>query len=151
MRVTAGGFVQTAEVRSGGSYLSQSDLRLHFGLGGAVKVDKIEIAWPGGGTADRKRSTSRSSHRDPRTLKGTARRSGPLFLALDSFASGLEHQPERELQVALSSRHAAGDHSEVAVPTESLGIAQAHVRLAEHREVAEIDGLRTELNIEPAP
>ncbi len=34
VRVTAGGLVQTAEVRSGGSYLSQSDLRLHFGLGG---------------------------------------------------------------------------------------------------------------------
>ena len=48
MRVTAGGFVQTAEVRSGGSYLSQSDLRLHFGLGSAAKVDKVEIAWPGG-------------------------------------------------------------------------------------------------------
>jgi hypothetical protein len=60
VRVTAGGFVQTAEVRSGGSYLSQSDLRLHFGLGGAGKVDKVEIDWPGGGrqvetalTADR--------------------------------------------------------------------------------------------------
>jgi enediyne biosynthesis protein E4 len=50
VRVTAAGFVQTAEVRSGGSYLSQSDLRLHFGLGKAAKVDKIEIAWPGGGT-----------------------------------------------------------------------------------------------------
>jgi len=50
VRVTAGGLVQTAEVRSGGSYLSQSDLRLHFGLGGSVKVDKVEIAWPGGGT-----------------------------------------------------------------------------------------------------
>jgi hypothetical protein len=46
---TAGDLVQTAEVRSGGSYLSQSDLRLHFGLGSAVKVDKVEIAWPGGG------------------------------------------------------------------------------------------------------
>jgi hypothetical protein len=60
VRVTAGGLVQTAEVRSGGSYLSQSDLRLHFGLSGAVKVDKVEISWPGGGkqveaalTADR--------------------------------------------------------------------------------------------------
>jgi hypothetical protein len=42
--------IQTAEVRSGGSYLSQSDLRLHFGLGSAVTVDKVEIAWPGGGT-----------------------------------------------------------------------------------------------------
>jgi hypothetical protein len=50
VRVTAGGLIQTAEVRSGGSYLSQSDLRLHFGLGSAVKVDKVEIAWPGGGT-----------------------------------------------------------------------------------------------------
>jgi len=49
VRVTAGGLVQTAEVRSGGSYLSQSDLRLHFGLGTAVSVDKAEIAWPGGG------------------------------------------------------------------------------------------------------
>jgi hypothetical protein len=50
VRLTAGGFVQTAEVRSGGSYLSQSDLRLHFGLGAAAKVDRVEIDWPGGGT-----------------------------------------------------------------------------------------------------
>ena len=49
VRVTAGGFVQMAEVRSGGSYLSQSDLRLHFGLGSAARVDKVEISWPGGG------------------------------------------------------------------------------------------------------
>ena len=49
VRVTAGGFTQMDEVRSGGGYLSQSDLRLHFGLGAAEKVDKIEINWPGGG------------------------------------------------------------------------------------------------------
>ncbi len=49
VRVTAGGFTQTAEVRSGGSYISQSDLRLHFGLGAAARADKIEIFWPGGG------------------------------------------------------------------------------------------------------
>ena len=48
VRVTAGGGVQTDEVRSGGSYLSQNDLRLHFGLGAATKVEKLEIAWPGG-------------------------------------------------------------------------------------------------------
>ncbi|MDQ1471384.1 MAG: enediyne biosynthesis protein [Bryobacterales bacterium] len=48
VRVTAGSLIQTGEVRSGGSYLSQNDLRLHFGLGGAVKVDKVEITWPGG-------------------------------------------------------------------------------------------------------
>lgn len=46
--VTAGGIVQTDEVRSGGSYLSQSDLRLHFGLGKATQIDAIEIRWPSG-------------------------------------------------------------------------------------------------------
>ena len=35
------------EVRSGGSYLSQSDLRLHFGLGAAESAD-LEIRWPNG-------------------------------------------------------------------------------------------------------
>ena len=49
VKVVRGGHLQLAEVRSGGSYLSQSDLRLHFGLGSAAKVDRIEIAWPGGG------------------------------------------------------------------------------------------------------
>jgi hypothetical protein len=48
--VTAGGFTQMDEVRSGGSYLSQSDLRLHFGLGDAVKIDKVEVKWPDGST-----------------------------------------------------------------------------------------------------
>jgi enediyne biosynthesis protein E4 len=46
--LSAGGRVQRGEVRSGGSYLSQNDFRLHFGLGGAAEVDRIEIAWPSG-------------------------------------------------------------------------------------------------------
>lgn len=46
--VTAAGFTQMDEVRSGGSYLSQSDLRLHFGLGKASKIDKVEVRWPDG-------------------------------------------------------------------------------------------------------
>jgi hypothetical protein len=50
VRIVAGDVTQTAEVRSGGSYLSQSDLRLHFGLGAATKIDRIEIIWPGGRT-----------------------------------------------------------------------------------------------------
>jgi enediyne biosynthesis protein E4 len=41
-------FEQIDEVRSGGSYLSQNDLRVHFGLGKAEKVDLIEIRWPSG-------------------------------------------------------------------------------------------------------
>jgi len=36
------------EVRSGGSYLSQSDLRLHFGLEKRTKVDLIQVRWPSG-------------------------------------------------------------------------------------------------------
>jgi hypothetical protein len=39
---------QIDEVRSGGSYFSQSDLRIHFGLGQAEKVDLIEVRWPSG-------------------------------------------------------------------------------------------------------
>ena len=39
---------QIDEVRSGGGYLSQNDLRVHFGLGKAEKVDEIEIRWPSG-------------------------------------------------------------------------------------------------------
>jgi hypothetical protein len=39
---------QIDEVRSGGGYFSQSDLRLHFGLGKAEKVDLLEIRWPSG-------------------------------------------------------------------------------------------------------
>ena len=39
---------QIDEVRSGGGYFSQSDLRVHFGLGKAEKVDSLEIHWPSG-------------------------------------------------------------------------------------------------------
>ena len=39
---------QIDEVRSGGSYISQNDLRIHFGLGKAEKVDVLEIRWPSG-------------------------------------------------------------------------------------------------------
>ena len=50
MSVTAGGMTQTDEVRSGGSYLSQNDLRVHFGLAGAAKIDRVEVRWPSGRT-----------------------------------------------------------------------------------------------------
>jgi hypothetical protein len=39
---------QTDEVRSGGGYLSQNGLRVHFGLGKSQKVDVIKIRWPSG-------------------------------------------------------------------------------------------------------
>jgi hypothetical protein len=38
------------EVRSGSSYISNSDMRLHFGLGAASKIDVLEVRWPNGST-----------------------------------------------------------------------------------------------------
>jgi hypothetical protein len=49
LRLTAGGRTQVREVHSGSSYLSQSDLRAHFGLGDAEVVDRLEVRWPAGG------------------------------------------------------------------------------------------------------
>jgi hypothetical protein len=48
IKVVAGGMTQTDEIHSGGSYLSQNDLRVHFGLGAAEKIDSVEIHWPSG-------------------------------------------------------------------------------------------------------
>jgi hypothetical protein len=48
VRATAGKLVQLGELASGGSYLSQHDLRVHFGLGGHALVDHAEVLWPGG-------------------------------------------------------------------------------------------------------
>jgi len=46
--LTVGSVRQRADVFSGGSYASTSDPRLHFGLGSASRVDKLEIFWPSG-------------------------------------------------------------------------------------------------------
>ena len=48
LKIVANGVTQTGDVRSGGSYLSQSDLRVHFGLANATRVDEVEIRWPSG-------------------------------------------------------------------------------------------------------
>jgi hypothetical protein len=48
VKIVSGDLVQVDEVRSGASYISQSDLRLHFGLGARTKIDLIEVRWPGG-------------------------------------------------------------------------------------------------------
>src|SRR5580704_11050634 len=48
VRATAGDLVQTGEVLSGGSYLSQNDLRVHFGLGSRERLDQVEVLWPDG-------------------------------------------------------------------------------------------------------
>jgi hypothetical protein len=48
--VKAGPLVQIDEVRGGSSYLSQNDLRLHFGLGSNGKMSEVSIRWPNGET-----------------------------------------------------------------------------------------------------
>jgi enediyne biosynthesis protein E4 len=60
VKVVAGKFAQVDEVRSGGSYLSQNDLRLHFGLGKAERVDRVEIRWPSGKTETLQNLAARS-------------------------------------------------------------------------------------------
>jgi hypothetical protein len=48
VRCAAGGATQVQEVRGGGSYISQNDLRVHFGLGSAARVERLEVRWPNG-------------------------------------------------------------------------------------------------------
>jgi hypothetical protein len=48
VEVQTSGRRQIQEVTSGGSYLSQSDLRLHFGLGAATRIERIVVRWPSG-------------------------------------------------------------------------------------------------------
>lgn len=48
IRCVTGNHQQIDEVRSGGSFLSQNDLRIHFGLGRATRIDLLEISWPSG-------------------------------------------------------------------------------------------------------
>ena len=46
--VKADGFTQRGDVMSGGSFASSSDVRLHFGLGAATKIDSVEVRWSSG-------------------------------------------------------------------------------------------------------
>jgi len=48
VRIVAAGESQLQQVTSGSSFLSQSDLRLHFGLGAAKSADRLEVLWPSG-------------------------------------------------------------------------------------------------------
>ena len=48
VKVVSGDLIQVDEVRSGGSYISQNDFRLHFGLEQRTSVDLIQVRWPSG-------------------------------------------------------------------------------------------------------
>ncbi|HTM23981.1 MAG TPA: ASPIC/UnbV domain-containing protein, partial [Vicinamibacterales bacterium] len=51
--VKSGAVVQKGLVQSGTGYLSQNDMRQHFGLAGATTVDSVEVTWPDGTTTRR--------------------------------------------------------------------------------------------------
>src|SRR5579872_4619303 len=48
IKVKAGGRVLVDEVRSGSSFISNNDMRVHFGLGAPAKIDSVEVRWPSG-------------------------------------------------------------------------------------------------------
>ena len=48
VRIIAGGAALVREVRGGGSYYAQNDLRVHAGLAGATRIDRVEVRWPNG-------------------------------------------------------------------------------------------------------
>lgn len=61
VEVTAGGRTHVQEVHSGGSYLSQSELVLHFGLGDATRVEKVRVRWPGGAVEEARDLAARAT------------------------------------------------------------------------------------------
>jgi hypothetical protein len=48
VELKTGSKMQADEVRSGSGYASQSDFRLHFGLGTNTKIDELKVRWPNG-------------------------------------------------------------------------------------------------------
>jgi hypothetical protein len=50
VHVTSGSRTQFRDVKAGSSYLSQNDLRAHFGLGSATRTDRVDVKWPSGRT-----------------------------------------------------------------------------------------------------
>ena len=48
VRLTTGGRTQVREAKAGSSYLGQNELRLHFGMGTATRVERLEVRWPSG-------------------------------------------------------------------------------------------------------
>ena len=52
VEIEAGGRKQISEVRSGGSYISHDDMRIHFGLGEVRRADRVRVRWPNGNTQE---------------------------------------------------------------------------------------------------
>jgi hypothetical protein len=82
VKVTAGDLAQVKEVYSGGSYISQNDTRLHFGLGNRTRVDSIEIRWPSGGHTEVIRDVPANQFVVVQEGTGIVKTSGPSGIQL---------------------------------------------------------------------
>jgi enediyne biosynthesis protein E4 len=61
--ITANGVAQVREVTGGGSYYSQSDFALYFGLAAATKVDTVKVRWPSGAEQEMKAVAANKRYR----------------------------------------------------------------------------------------
>ncbi len=128
VRIRAGGRTLRDQVRSGSSYLSASDLRLHFGLGEAAQADWVEVRWPTG-VVDRLQAVKanrlltieegQSVHRGERT-GGSMKRAGgvtigflaSLILLFAVTARGQDGPAERHQRVLQYLKRAAAEISD---------------------------------------
>ena len=109
VRVTVGGKTHIDEVRSGGSYLSQSDLRLYFGVGAASIVDSVEIDWSSGQRERRRLLPVNRVHAlieaenkqaDSRRFSSSVHASTPSACPLRSLSGGSSQPPRRAAKQA---------------------------------------------------
>ena len=80
---------QVDELRSGGSYFSQNDLRLHFGLDAATKADLVEIAWPSGTKDQLKNLFGQSPVRSSRRRQGIKDHADAIVVGAKARQRGL--------------------------------------------------------------
>jgi len=102
IRVVGGGISQIREIEGGGSYLSQSDLRAHFGMGHAASADTVEISWPSG---IKQKFENVQADRFYRIVEGNNQMEMQKFGRTDSKSHAASQQPDTR-QSAQGSRKA---------------------------------------------
>ena len=103
VRVTWNGQQQVQEVSGGSGFCAQNQRRLHFGLGKTTGIDKVEIRWPSGKTADDRRAVdwtksikrwSRNVDRSSRRTRQARLRVGTLLQRRESLSLAAVHHPD---------------------------------------------------------
>src|SRR5580700_8028279 len=110
---------QMQEVRSGSTLLPQSDLRLHFGLGFADKIDKVEIEWPYGKSNEtvmvsRRINSCQSPNGEASPVAGNIMRGGWVAISVALLATGLSAQsPANPRSGYVGSQTCGGCHANI--------------------------------------